>query len=612
MISNWKLENFKSIGDLTELSLKPLTILAGPNSSGKSTILQSMLLIAQTLGNRISSRSVILNGPYVKLGRFNDLKSYGSENQNIRVGWELLPKGDYLSRYEFPIWFNQFKFFQEYRQVSCDLSIDADSGDESKEFYQLQPRIVSTSLSWTVDDNHEKVTNEVKIKRSQDKEKKLRHISRNPKNTILEQALEYDIEYILPSKRRIKNRTSLSKAVGVELHHFLPTMVVMDYSETEKFAEFVISIIKGETSREDIDYRQHDPRIKQEGISEGLRDILQEKLSQVPPDVVDFSGSYPDSLYDLVDLIDNLEEAPEFLDQLRDKSFSDQVRATLLEEKGEQRNLSWGRREFGLDFEISEFIDDYFLSKMKYLGPLREEPKPMYPLAGNDATDVGIKGEHTAAVLDINRDKLVTYIPSKNFVTPDILADAVRLPLKQAISDWLQYMDVASDVITRDMGKFGRELKVRTKGTDIEQDLTHVGVGVSQVLPILTLCLLAGSDSTIIIEQPELHLHPKVQSLLADFFLSMTLLGKQCILETHSEYLINRLRFRAAAADQDFLSSLLKIYFVEKKNGRSNFRSIDVNKYGAIPDWPEGFFDQSQEEAESILRAATQKRKKEK
>lgn len=143
-------------------------------------------------------------------------------------------------------------------------------------------------------------------------------------------------------------------------------------------------------------------------------------------------------------------------------------------------------------------------------------------------------------------------------------------------------------------------------------DLTHVGVGVSQVLPILVISLLAEPDTTLLIEQPELHLHPRVQTLLGDFFLSMASIGKQIIVETHSEYIVNRLRFRAAAAEGEQISSLMKIYFAEKKEGASVFREINVNRYGAITDWPEGFFDQSQSEAEEILQAATRKRKAEK
>ena len=182
--------------------------------------------------------------------------------------------------------------------------------------------------------------------------------------------------------------------------------------------------------------------------------------------------------------------------------------------------------------------------------------------------------------------------------------------LEAAVTDWLQYLGVANSVKSRDRGKLGHELKVELDNSGSLHDLTHVGVGVSQVLPILVMGLLAGTDSTLVFEQPELHLHPKVQTLLGDFFLSMALCNKQCIIETHSEYLIDRLRFRiAAATPEKELNSQAKIYFVEKPSESSQFREVVINEYGAISDWPEGFFDQSQQQAEQILRAAAMKSK---
>ena len=81
-------------------------------------------------------------------------------------------------------------------------------------------------------------------------------------------------------------------------------------------------------------------------------------------------------------------------------------------------------------------------------------------------------------------------------------------------------------------------------------------------------------------------------------------------METHSEHLINRLRRRIAESDSDrALSDLILLYFVERVNGQSNFRSVHVNEYGAIPDWPIGFFDEGPSEAERIMAAATKKRR---
>src|SRR5262249_40899913 len=158
------------------------------------------------------------------------------------------------------------------------------------------------------------------------------------------------------------------------------------------------------------------------------------------------------------------------------------------------------------------------------------------------------------------------------------------------------YLDIATKVNTSDEGKFGHGLSVSLPGSAGAHDLTHVGVGVSQILPIVVMCLLARNGTTLIIEQPELHLNPKVQTRLADFFLSMALLGKQCLIETHSEYLITRLRLRSVMAEGSSLAGLMKLYFVEKRNGVSHYRDVKINEYGAVEDWPTGFFDQSQRE----------------
>ena len=84
MITKWAVSNFKSIVKETPLDLAPLTIFAGPNSSGRSTVLQSLLLVSQTLSHKVGSRSVVLNGALTRLGEFDDLRSYGGENDQAR------------------------------------------------------------------------------------------------------------------------------------------------------------------------------------------------------------------------------------------------------------------------------------------------------------------------------------------------------------------------------------------------------------------------------------------------------------------------------------------------------------------------------------------------
>ena len=279
-------------------------------------------------------------------------------------------------------------------------------------------------------------------------------------------------------------------------------------------------------------------------------------------------------------------------------------------EKSETRSFVQPRQP-RLITEATVYLDNFFASSLKYLGPLRDTPKPLYPLApAADPHDVGLRGEHTASILELHKNKKISYIPSANFTDPEIDRKTVTRTLEAAVTDWLQYLGVASSVKSRDQGKLGHELKVGLSNSDSTHDLTHVGVGVSQVLPILLMCLLADTDSTLVFEQPELHLHPSVQTLLGDFFLSIALCSKQCIVETHSEYFIDRLRFRIAAASlENELNSQAKIYFVEKPSRGSSFREVVINEYGAIAEWPDGFFDQSQQQAEKILTAAAKKRK---
>jgi predicted ATPase len=267
----------------------------------------------------------------------------------------------------------------------------------------------------------------------------------------------------------------------------------------------------------------------------------------------------------------------------------------------------------GQTLDAVTYMEKYFTSAVRYLGPLRDEPKALYPLAASaDPLDVGLRGEYTAAVLDRHKTVRISYVPTSHFSKTGVNPSTLTRTLQTAVHDWLQYMGVAQAIVTRDLGKLGHELKVSTIGVQHSHDLTHVGVGVSQILPIVVMALLAEGDSTLVFEQPELHLHPRVQTLLGDFFLSVALTRKQCVVETHSEYLINRLRLRAASAPGETISSLATIYFVEHHDNYSTYRPVVVNKYGAILDWPEGFFDQSQREAEDILMAALLKKKQRK
>jgi predicted ATPase len=624
MLTKWKLFNFKSILKETELEFKPLTIFAGANSSGKSTVLQSILLVSQTTASKIPSRSVVLNGHLVKLGQFDDLRHHQSESQQISIGWECKPLDDSSPQsVGRPPSLRQKSFtdpIAQLKSVSGSFSFDAVGNGLDRELSQLQPGFFGMNLHSIIraEDGSDVQCRLSISKKSDDElakagELNLQGLNDSAKEEVLK-ATRYEVS-LDKSGEQILREGELSFDIrGCVIRHFLPKGFVTSFEIEKNLAESVVRALRGGS----IPRRFQDSPIPEEVVKlvkSHFKNDPHPGLVLSPP-----TGNPGETTINEISIRDCWQK-------MRSKGMNSDKRDIIRKIidgleleihsiicRSELPNIGWRRIALPEPARAAvEYTEEWFSDNLKYLGPLRDEPKPQYPLVANaDPFDVGLKGEHTAAVLHLHRDKPVNYLPSENFRNAKVLVQPARRSLKFAVLDWLRYLGVAEDVDTQDKGKFGHEMKVRLSTGDQPHDLTHVGVGVSQVLPIVVSCLLANRDTTLIFEQPELHLHPRVQTLLADFFISMAQLGKQCVLETHSEYLINRLRFRAAAADKDAISSISKLFFVEKRDGASAFREVHINQYGAILDWPDGFFDQSQSEAEEILRAATIKKRAEK
>ena len=632
MITKWKVFNFKSIRKETELDLGPLTIFAGANSSGKSTFIQSILLVAQTLAHKVGSRSVVLNGALTSLGQFDDLKSNGGEPDQITIKCTYRPLPDQEAaiprRSQFvprgAIYYGPRS--NHLQEIACEISFDADPSSSQRDLFQIQPRLFATQLSCVSrDEDNVDQKADISIHHSP---KAISEISgadgASEIDDQLRAGLAYAVELDENFMTEVKEDFRSAKPIGCMLRHFLPERIIYAIDTIEEDAN-AITVALQDDERRGMGVRRSVGRgiLLSEEIIAVLREILE--------GTIDFDQAFKDK-YRQESLFGSESETLTFRawrERLRDLPRDERLKVqrvlreredlferihaamkALTAEKSETHDFVQARPP-RLITEATWYLDNFFASSLKYLGPLRDAPKPLYPLApAADPRDVGLRGEHTASILELHKNKKIRYIPSANFRDPVIDRKTVTRTLEVAVIDWLQYLGVANSVKSRDQGKLGHELKVGLSNSDYTHDLTHVGVGVSQVLPILVVCLLADTDSTLVFEQPELHLHPKVQTLLGDFFLSTALCNKQCIVETHSEYFIDRLRFRiAAASPEKELNSQAKIYFVEKQSQASFFREVVINEYGAISDWPEGFFDQSQQQAEEILRAATMKRK---
>ena len=127
------------------------------------------------------------------------------------------------------------------------------------------------------------------------------------------------------------------------------------------------------------------------------------------------------------------------------------------------------------------------------------------------------------------------------------------MPFQEIIAWKLKQMGLIEEFRVTPISKQRQEYEVgiRTKGSRDWVDLPDVGFGISQVLPVLVQCFYAPAGSIVVMEQPEIHLHPRAQSALADVMIDVIKSREwgadrniQLIVETHSEHFLRRLQRR--------------------------------------------------------------------
>jgi predicted ATPase len=598
VLLEWTIGNFKSIAEPITLKLAPLTVLVGANSSGKSSVLQSILAVMQTLVSPTADRPLVLNGQYLKLGSVIDILHYGSEKEAVEFAFRLRIDPDLLPIAPAAI-------------GPTDVQTEAGADRQASVRVRCRPVLSAGEPPRLLLQSTFMALGDARI-----------GVERNWQTKSTGSATRQgdgdtygisELAYPLGSDRPLAKRDDLR----AKIEHFLPQFISEPYDVTSGQLDDALSLCE-----------QHLPQ------REVPRWVIN-KLSNLSLDSragLEFRASFrevfgtrmrskPESQgYELGwHLLQTSRTAGEWLqkavEQLSASTRIQVVRDLRLERPMAVRRLRESRNynmEIGFrDRPLPEPLGtvrnaavNYFTEKVWYLGPLRDNPRAIYDLPPvPEDLDVGLRGEFTASVLQHHQaDKVTCPIPG------DPQFQTEETSLGEAVRRWLVHMELVEEVITSDRGKIGTELSLHLSDVNRNLDLTNVGIGVSQVLPSIVMGLLAPAGSTLLMEQPELHLHPKVQSQLGDFLIGLAKTGRQCVVETHSEYLINRLRRRIAEAPGDSVQKVMQIYFVERSQGQSVFRPVEPNEYGAIPDWPKGFFDQGPDEAQLIIQAATKKR----
>lgn len=228
-----------------------------------------------------------------------------------------------------------------------------------------------------------------------------------------------------------------------------------------------------------------------------------------------------------------------------------------------------------------------------YLGPLRSHPMRVYEWGGERPADAGWDGEDAIAALLAPRKELTGR------------AEAVM-----TILEWLRIMKLADSFALKavDDSRTLYQFRIKTTSAATEVLLPDVGFGVSQILPVLVNCAILPEGSTLLLEQPEIHLHPFAQAALADVLIdAIRNRDLQIIVESHSEHLLRRIQHRIAR--EVIHPDDVALYFCQVENGSSAIEELDVDAYGNIKNWPTDFFGDEMGELADMTVAAMERQK---
>jgi predicted ATPase len=468
------LQNFMAFENTGWVELRPITLLFGRNSSGKSALIRALLLLKQSLESRDVDAPLIFSSKWVDLGSYHNAVHQHDLNRDITFGFRVSrPK------------------FEE--PVPADAA-----SEEEKSAYQARLRAYEDGKAgWVRASN-----------------------SPMPVVDVEESRVELCLTFGLVNEKRPPALKSLT---------------IHGYRIVESKEE--IKTIFGMTRQSDGSWEQKsdiplDYEIE-EGEGEDRKTVVHKQFSHefwkdLVPDMR--NGCVPHRLW--------LPTADRLLQSDRPPDWA--VVDTALE-------FFWGH--------VTQVIGG-----LSYLPPLRDEPRRYY------------RADH-GWVRELRK------------------TDSEK---RAQVNQWLSNAAINAEVYAKSLDDDDKEGIVAVylrEGSTLHTNLRDVGSGVSQVLPVIVESLQAPEGGLIIVEQPELHLHPSAQAELADVFVALGKRGSLCILETHSASIINRIRRRVAG--KELPTANLSVLFVERAAESSKCNLIllkDDGEYDCEMKWLQKFF----------------------
>lgn len=619
------INNFKSLVEL-ELELKPITLLLGSNSSGKTSIIQSILLLSSNM-SETSTRDFEFNSPLFALGTVSELQTKGNSKSpnNMSFGLSFSMSGrHFTSGSEAGIRFSLAKRAKD--SFTRSLQIDK---------YCIWEKVADLRTDLFIDKIPVKPTSRNPETSS------LLHVSGHytflPTDLNLTDSMGLEIDR--PNTSNLKNVRIQTQHISAlaqmrSVDRFIPQPIqdrpvyllgnleesIAGYACSTLFRMNVKSLIDGKTKA---------------GASLTNQDLrtLEGVVAALLPKVLNNMKAIQSEHPKILRLIDNLviaQESSDPLDVARaiEDHFREEVEHFVESDVQEYLNAIHNackaekklKRQQYLIFPIGKGdrtaqsyssvskleaeMRRFLREKVHYLGPLRaySQIEQSFTPPLSKLMPIGAKGESLAWVLDsdLAQEKLLYPLPPTDL---DGELTFSNVNLNEALELWINWFGLGGSLSLAEDGSWGKFLKLD------DEKLNLKGTGISQVLPVVSLCLLARKNSLCMLEQPELHLHPSLQQKLGSFFGYMVKAKRRLIVETHSEYLVTRLRREIAVGKLD--AKDLSLSFVSRSKDSTvlsptKIQQVEVSRFGVIEDWPEEYFDFTADDNLDIFEASVE------
>jgi len=256
------------------------------------------------------------------------------------------------------------------------------------------------------------------------------------------------------------------------------------------------------------------------------------------------------------------------------------------EKNGESRYFKRGFERYITNFYLN-FVEE--IKSIEFIGPFREPPRRTYLFSGESPESVGTRGERTIDIITIDSFK-------RN--------GRGKHNIVEKVSNWFKQCEIAEKLQINRLTD--RHFEVVLSQGGLNENMADTGYGCSQVLPILVAGYNLDEGDILLVQEPEIHLHPKAQAELGTFFYELAKEGIQTIVETHSEHMLLRLQAHVADKECDLKPEDVNIYYVYlDKDNKRKIKKLELGEDGFFKDeWPHGFFPERYNEAKKIAKAS--------